>query len=200
PGVPLGAAALQPARQQPAAAGQAEGQPRAQEVSYDLWHGYRRLGRDRERAAYPFGFGLSYSRFELSDPTAALTGELHAQLHAEPHGEPDVAEAVAVVVGVTLHNRGAMAAAEVVQVYLEPPGLGLERPPRTLVGFERLELAVGERRRLQLTLPLRRLAVFDEARDGFMLEPGDHRLVLARHAEDPGLALNLPLPACWLGP
>jgi beta-glucosidase len=171
-------------------------EPRALEVHYDLWHGYRRLGRDGERAAYPFGFGLSYSRFELSDPMAALTGELHAELQAEP----GVAEAVAVVVGVTLHNRGTMAAAEVVQVYLEPPGLGLERPPRTLVGFERLELAVGERRRLQLTLPLRRLAVFDEARDGFVLEPGDHRLVLARHAEDPGLALSLLLPACWLGP
>jgi beta-glucosidase len=84
-------------------------------------------------------------------------------------------------------------------VYLEPPGLGLERPPRTLVGFERVELAAGASRRLQLSIALRRLAVFDEARDGFAIEPGDHRLVLARHVEDPGLVLTLPLPAWWLG-
>ncbi|MEX1316768.1 MAG: glycoside hydrolase family 3 C-terminal domain-containing protein, partial [Synechococcaceae cyanobacterium] len=160
-------------------------EPRALEVTYDLWHGYRRLGREGQRAAYPFGFGLSYSRFELSDPGAALPGELN--------GEATVA------VSVTLLNQGPMAAAEVVQVYLEPPGHGVERPPRTLVGFQRQQLAAGERRRLQLTIPLRRLAFFDEARDGFVIEPGEHRLVLARHVEDPGLVVAVPLQERWLG-
>ncbi len=177
-------------------------EPRATEVVYDLWHGYRRLGRDGERAAYPFGFGLSYSRFQLSDPRVSLPRDLNGELQGEAGGaggEGDAAPAAGVLVAVTLHNRGPMAAAEVVQVYLEPPGLGLERPPRTLVGFERVELAAGASRRLQLSIALRRLAVFDEARDGFAIEPGDHRLVLARHVEDPGLVLTLPLPAWWLG-
>lgn len=171
-------------------------EPRATEVVYDLWHGYRRLGRDGERAAYPFGFGLSYSRFELSDPSVSPPRELNGELWGEAVAAAPVA---GVLVAVTLHNRGAMTAAEVVQVYLEPPGLGLERPPRILVAFERVELAAGEHRRLQLSVPLRRLAVFDEARDGFVIHPGDHRLVLARHVEDPGLALTLPLPEWWLG-
>jgi beta-glucosidase len=43
-------------------------QPRARCVTYDLWHGYRRLQRDRHPAAYPFGFGLSYGRFEMAEP------------------------------------------------------------------------------------------------------------------------------------
>jgi beta-glucosidase len=174
-------------------------EPRALEVSYDLWHGYRRLGRDGEQAAYPFGFGLSYSRFELSDPSLALPGGRNGELQGEAGGAGGAAPAAGVLVAVTLHNRGPMAAAEVVQVYLEPPGTGLERPPRTLVGFERVELAAGESCRLQLAIPLRRLAVFDGARDGFVIEPGDHRLVLARHVEDPGLGLPLPLPEWWLG-
>ncbi|MGL6133587.1 MAG: beta-glucosidase family protein [Prochlorococcaceae cyanobacterium] len=164
-------------------------EPRALEVSYDLWHGYRRLGRAAQRAAYPFGFGLSYSRFELSDPSLAPP----EPLPGEPHGDTGLE------LSLTLYNRGPMAAAEVVQVYLEPPGQRVPRPPRTLVAFARLELDAGERRRLQLTIPLRRLAFFDEARDGFALEPGEHRLVLARHVEDPGLVLPLPLQERWLG-
>jgi beta-glucosidase len=93
-----------------------------------------------------------------------------------------------------------MAAAEVVQVYLEPPGLALERPPRTLVAFQRVALQPGERRVLQLLIPLRRLAYFDERRDGFVMERGEHRLVVARHSEDPGLACVLTLEGGWLEP
>jgi beta-glucosidase len=161
-------------------------EPRATQVTYDLWHGYRRLGRAGRRAAYPFGFGLSYSRFELSD--------LRAEWSDGGNG------AGGVTLAVTLANRGPMAAAEVVQVYLEPPGLRLERPPRTLVGFRRLELAAGERCRVTLEIPLRRLACFEEACDGFVLEAGEHRLVVARHVEDPGLVVTLPLPERRLGP
>jgi beta-glucosidase len=161
--------------------------PRARQVTYDLWHGYRLLLRQAETAAYPFGFGLSYCRFELSD--------LHAALETRPETGGGI-----VALELTVANCGAMAAAEVVQVYLEPPGLALERAPRSLVAFERLQLAAAERRRTRLTVPLRRLACFDPERDGFVLEAGAHRLVLARHAEDPGLAVTLDLQAAFLGP
>jgi beta-glucosidase len=93
-----------------------------------------------------------------------------------------------------------MAAADVVQVYLEPPGLEVERPLRHLVAFQRVGLEPGEVRRLCLPIPLRRLAWFDEKRDSFVLEAGHHRLVVAHHAEDPGLAVALQLDACVLGP
>ena len=106
----------------------------------------------------------------------------------------------AVELGVQVHNGGPMAAAAVVQVYLEPPGLAVERPPRTLVAFQRVPLQAGESRRISLAVPLRRLAFFDEQRDGFVLEGGHHRLVLAQHSEDPGLACGLDLQETWLGP
>ncbi len=161
-------------------------EPRAPVVTYDLWHGYRRLQRQGQRAAYPFGFGLSYSRFETSD----LAIE---QLEGKQQSK-------AVGLAMSLRNAGPMAAAEVLQVYLEPPGLLMERPPRTLVSFQRLELQPGEQRRLSLVIPLRRLACFDEERDGFVLEAGRHRLVVARHADDPGLGAELTLTAAFLGP
>jgi beta-glucosidase len=99
----------------------------------------------------------------------------------------------------TLGNTGDAEAAEVLQVYLEPPGALMERPPRTLVAFQRLALEPGEQRSLSLVIPLRRLACFDEARDGFVLEAGRHRLVVARHADDPGLGADLTLAARFLG-
>jgi beta-glucosidase len=154
-------------------------EPRALQVPYDLWHGYRRLQRDQHSAAYPFGFGLSYCRFAWS--------ELSLKQNQS-----------AVQVALKLHNQGAMRAAAVVQVYLEAPGLQLERPPRTLVAFQRLELARGEQRRLELVIPLRRLAVFDPAQDGWVLESGMHRLVVAEHSEHTALAGELSLEGGWL--
>jgi beta-glucosidase len=161
-------------------------EPRAPVVIYDLWHGYRRLHHQGERAAYPFGFGLSYSRFEASG------------LAIERQQDTEQSEAVRLAVSV--RNAGTRAAAEVVQVYLEPPGLQMERPVRSLVAFQRLELEPGEQRRINLEIPLRRLSCFDESRDGFVLEAGRHRLVVARHADDPGLGVDLTLTATFIGP
>lgn len=158
-------------------------EPRAAVVEYDLWHGYRRLQRQGQRAAYPFGFGLSYSRFEITDPQVHLKSDL-----------------AAVELAVSVRNLGAMTAAEVVQVYLEPPGTLLERPRRILVAFERLELGAGEPRSLTLVIPLRRLACFDEQRDSFVIEPGVHRLVVAPHVDAPGPAAELLLEERDLGP
>ena len=106
----------------------------------------------------------------------------------------------ALVVAVEVCNRGGMAAAEVLQLYLEPPGRRVERPRRSLVAFARVPLSPGECRRLELAVPLRRLAFFDADRDGFALEPGLHRLVLARHCEDAGQACEADLPEVFLGP
>jgi beta-glucosidase len=161
-------------------------EPRALRVVYDLWHGYRRLRRLGQAAAHPFGFGLAYSSFERDGAVAVLRNGTVAG------GEVELT--------VRVRNSGAMAAADVVQVYLEPPGLLMERPWRSLVAFQRVGLEPGESRWLRLAIPLRRLACFDASRDCFVIEAGLHHLVVAPHAEAPGLAVALPLEACVLGP
>jgi beta-glucosidase len=94
---------------------------------------------------------------------------------------------------VTVTNTGTMEAAEVVQVYVEPPGNAVERPQRTLAGFGRVNLQPGRSQRVRIRIPLHHLAWFDPARDGFVLEGGRHRLVVARHAEDDGIGVDLEL-------
>jgi len=158
-------------------------EPRAPRVVYDLWHGYRRLQRLGQGAAYPFGFGLSYSSFVHSDAVVVVRGET---------GWLELL--------VSVRNCGTVAAADVVQVYLEPPGVVLERPRRSLVAFQRVSLEPGETRRLTLSIPLRRLAYFAAERDSFALEAGLHRLVVAPHAEAPGVTVDLELEAAMLGP
>ena len=159
-------------------------EPRARQVRYDLWHGYRRLQRDGHPAAFPFGFGLSYGALRLSDAQAELSPGSHPALR----------------LAVTLHNDGAMASDGVVQVYVEPPGLVLDRPVRTLVGFGRAGLEPGGCRRLRLAIPLRRLAYFDEVTSRFWLEAGPHQLRFAQHSEDAGLLVELVWAATDLGP
>ena len=166
-------------------------EPRARRVVYDLWHGYRRLGREGHPAAFPFGFGLSYSSFECTQLQAVLNP-------AAQTAGPD-SDQGAIEVDVTVCNSGAMAAEEVVQVYLEPPGQAVQRPARTLVAFARVPLAAGACQRITLEIPLRRLAFFDVHQDGFVIEAGIHRLVVARHSEDPGLACEVLLGATFLG-
>ena len=166
--------------------------PRARRVVYDLWHGYRRLQRQGHRAAFPFGFGLSYSRFEITAPELLGAPPDAAAIHVGDHSP--------LRVSVALRNCGGMEAAEVLQLYLEPPGRRLERARRSLVAFARVTLAAGERRCVVLPVPLRRLAFFDVEQDGFALEAGMHRLVLARHSEDGGQACEVVLPDAFLGP
>jgi beta-glucosidase len=141
-------------------------EPRAPQVTYDLWHGYRRLRRQGHPSAFPFGFGLSYAQFR------------HHQLTAEFSNA--AGDAGGLQVAVTVQNDGPMAADEVVQVYVEPPGVAVERPERFLAGFARLALSPHQAERLTIAIPLRRLAYFDERRDAFVVEGGIHRLRLAR--------------------
>jgi beta-glucosidase len=158
--------------------------PRARQITYDLWHGYRRLGRDGQAAAFPFGFGLSYSRFSYADPAVE---------HLPDSPASSSAQGGSLGVSVTVKNTGAMAAEDVVQIYVEPPGLAVERPARTLAGFARVRLEPGGSKRLSMEIPLRRLAWFDDVRDGFVLEGGRHRLLFARHAEDHGINMEIEL-------
>ena len=140
-------------------------------MTYDRWHGQRLLDRTDTPAAYPLGFGLSYTSFALSGASAAVDGDV-------------------LTVRTTVADTGDRPGGHVVQVYAtrpDPDGVD-----RHLVGFTRVELAAGERVPVTIEVPLRRLAV--RAGGSWRLPPGPYRLDVAGHAADPdALTLTVDL-------
>lgn len=136
----------------------------ATKVRYDLWHGYRKLERDGNAAAFPFGFGLSYTSFRYTGFEVKRDGGV---LRAT----------------VTVENAGSMAGDEVVQLYVRALDSKVERARRELKAFARVRVEPGAAAAATLEIPVKDLAYYDETR-GWVVEPGRYLLLAARHAED----------------
>jgi beta-glucosidase len=131
-------------------------------IEYDLWHGYSKFDRDGTAPRYAFGHGLSYTEFAYRDLRAEVVER-------------------AIRVSVTVQNIGAVAAEEVAQIYVGPPGVEVERQEKLLKGFARVALQPREAKQVDFVI------AFDDLlwRDGadWSLEPGTYR-VFAGGASD----------------
>ncbi len=116
---------------------------------------------------YPFGHGLSYTRFTLS------------QMRVET---PEVTPGGVVRVSVELANRGEREGAEVVQLYVRQHVASYSRPMRQLKAFEKVWLKPGEARRVTLSVPARDLGFHDGA-GRRRLEPGLFSVFVGRSAQ-----------------
>ncbi|MFZ4720664.1 MAG: glycoside hydrolase family 3 C-terminal domain-containing protein [Ilumatobacteraceae bacterium] len=130
---------------------------------YDRWHGWWHLARHGTEAAYPFGFGLSYTTFELAgvavhvvDGRIVVTGEVR--------------------------NTGDRDGADVVQVCAELPG---DDVPARLIGFARVEVPAGQARPFTIDAPVERLARRHPDARTWMPAAGRHGILVRRHAADP---------------
>ncbi|KAF1018324.1 MAG: Beta-glucosidase BoGH3B [Paracidovorax wautersii] len=95
---------------------------------------------------YPFGYGLSYSRFTLSGLTLST---------------PRLARGQRLTASVTLANEGSHDGAAVVQLYIEDPYASVARPVKELKGFQKVMLKAGERRTLRFEVGEDQLKFFD---------------------------------------
>jgi beta-glucosidase len=115
---------------------------------------------------FPFGWGLSYTRFAYADVAAART-------RLEPSDTLDV--------NVTVANTGSRAGQEVVQLYVRDPIAGRSRPLRELKAFQKVALQPGEARRVTLRVPVGQLGYHRE--DGtYVIEPGEIQLFVGGNA------------------
>jgi beta-glucosidase len=142
----------------------------AKTITYDLWHGYRKLERDGAVPAFPFGFGLSYTAFEFS----------HLQLSETSLGVGDTLTATLEVI-----NCGPVAGDTVVQAYLAAPASQVERAPKELKAFQRVALKPGETKTVRVDIPVKDLAYYDEQL-GWTVEPINYTLIVGQHSLDDG--------------
>src|SRR3712207_185254 len=141
----------------------------AEEIEYDLFHGYRLLEKDDAEPAFPFGFGLSYSSFDYSG--------LHLEA-SEIEGDGTLRSSVEVT------NAGSRPGEEVVQVYVGAKESRVERPVKELKAFKRVQLEPGQTERVSLEVPAQELAYCDEDASTWVVEPGAYEATVARHSKD----------------
>jgi len=114
----------------------------------------------KEEPLYPFGFGLSYSKFEYRD------------LHLE---EQSINLGDSLHLSFELHNCGDRSALEVVQFYLSDLEASTIVPLHRLIGFERIGLFPGEKKKVEFQVTPEMMSFYDD--DGKLtLEPGEFRL------------------------
>jgi beta-glucosidase len=141
----------------------------ADAFDYDGWHGYWHLARQGTVPAYAFGFGLSYTRFTLEEAGAEVSGGL---LRIEA----------------SISNTGDRTGTDVLQVYVNRKHS--PRPAR-LAGFARVEVGAARSATVRLGIGLSSVAERDVVSHSMVVHPGRYQVRVARHAADPGIALEV---------
>ena len=147
-----------------------------------IYVGYRYYDKAKKSVRYPFGYGLSYTNFEYS------------ALQVKDR-----------TVTVQVKNAGAVSGAEIVQLYVAAPQVGLFRPVKELKGFARVELEPGEIKEVEFALDDRSFAIWS---GGWIIPGGTYKIQIGASSRDIRLEQNvevsgeeIPAPSwqqgCW---
>ncbi len=118
---------------------------------------------------YPFGYGLSYTRFDYgtlrtTTAAAAPTGTIHVALEVK--------------------NSGARDGEEVVQFYAKHLDSKVPQPIHSLVAFRRIPLAAGESKQVGVDIPANLLRYWDTSKKGYVVEPGKYEIQAGASSAD----------------
>lgn len=142
-----------------------------------IYVGYRYFKTADVTPTFPFGYGLSYTKFEIG--TASVAAD---------------EKKVSVTVPVT--NVGTCAGKEVIQLYVSKPSVKLDQPYQELAAFAKTsELKPSENEEVTLTFSLRDLAAYDEELASYVLEKGVYWLRIGNSSEDTVVCAGLKLDA-----
>jgi beta-glucosidase len=136
----------------------------------DIYVGYRHFDTKKIEPLFPFGYGLSYTKFEYSN--LKVTPE-------KLSGHKGTVE-----VSLQVRNSGKRAGAEVVELYIHDGHASIDRPIQELKGFRRVSLTPGETKVVQFTLDRSALAFFSPTKKEWVAEPGQFDVLVGSSSRD----------------
>lgn len=139
--------------------------------SEGVFVGYRHYDAENVEPLFPFGHGLSYTKFVYTnlrispERTAAMKNDFSVE--------------------VEVGNVGTLAGAEVVQLYVHLPGSGnIPQPPKQLKGFQKVLLQPGKKTRVQFTLSGRALSYWDATSHSWKIAPGTYAVFVGSSSRE----------------
>ncbi|WOH38177.1 glycoside hydrolase family 3 C-terminal domain-containing protein [Thalassotalea fonticola] len=129
--------------------------PYTEKITYGYYHGYTLFDKKDIEPAYPFGFGLSYSKYDYQDLTV-LT--------------PELTQDDTLKVQVTVTNTGDIEGEEVVQLYLGFDNSAIDRPVKLLRAFDKVHLNVGESKTVELAVKAKDMAWYNPEAKEWQIE------------------------------
>jgi beta-glucosidase len=137
--------------------------------SEGVFLGYRHFDTHGVEPLFPFGFGLSYTKFEY--------GDLKLNPKTYKPSEP-------VEVTLSVRNNGKREGAEIVQIYVADPVSSLPRPSKELKAFAKVWLKPGESKDVSFTLNSDAFQFFSPDKHQWLEEPGDFVLMAGSSSRD----------------
>ena len=143
--------------------------PRTVEYRESIFVGYRYFDTAKKAVQYPFGHGLSYTKFEYKNIKLS---------------SKKVKEGEKLTVTFTLKNIGDVAGAEVAQVYVCPPKSKIFKADRELKGFQKVYLEPGEKKKVSIELDERAFSYYNVNINDWHAESGEYKIIVAASSRD----------------
>lgn len=141
-----------------------------------IYVGYRGYEKSKIRPLFPFGYGLSYSDFKISDVKSEKN-------------EYELTDEV--TISFTLENIGCLDGKEVVELYVSDPSSKKQKPVKELKAFDKYFVKAGEKISRELKFAVKDLASFDEDFDEFLVEDGLYDIYIGTSSDISEKALTI---------
>lgn len=137
--------------------------------SEGVFVGYRYYTSKKQEVLFPFGYGLSYTTFTYSNLNLDRTQMTDNEI---------------LTVSVEVENTGNRAGKEVIQIYVAPGETETARPVKELRAFDKIELALGEKKTVSFELDARAFAYWNTDIHGWYVESGAYEIQVGKNAEE----------------
>ncbi|MFT5766988.1 MAG: beta-glucosidase [Halioglobus sp.] len=149
--------------------------PYTDNINYGYYHGYTLFDKESIDVAYPFGFGLSYTKYNYENLRVL---------------SPVLNEGETLRVQVDVTNTGDKAGEEVVQMYVGFSQSAVDRPVKLLRGFEKVTLQPGETQAVTIELPVGELAWYNPDKKAWQVEFMPHEVYIGGSSSEEDLLVG----------